>query len=156
DATNTPPAGTLRRSDYEGRARRLLPAMTVGGVLLNILGIILLKLPTTNLYISFGALFCVVVGSALFTPVVLYGLMNLAAPLTSRIFGVLGQMAPRAVTRSLSRTSIAVAALTIAVSVIVGVSVMIGSFRSTVSDWLSTTLGADIYISPMLLTVTSA
>jgi putative ABC transport system permease protein len=65
-------------------------------------------------------------------------------------------MAPRAVTRSLSRTSIAVAALTIAVSVIVGVSVMIGSFRTTVSDWLSTTLGADVYISPMLLTVTSA
>src|SRR6185369_6766488 len=72
------------------------------------------------------------------------------------IFGVLGRMAPRAVTRSLSRTSIAVAALTIAVSVIVGVSVMIGSFRTTVSDWLDTTLGADIFISPPLLTVISA
>jgi putative ABC transport system permease protein len=65
-------------------------------------------------------------------------------------------MAPRAVVRSLSRTSIAVAALTIAVSVIVGVSVMIGSFRNTVSDWLDNTLTADIFISPALLTVTSA
>jgi putative ABC transport system permease protein len=156
DATNTPPAGTLRRSDYEGRARRLLPIMTIGAVVLNGLGFVLLKLPTTNLYLSFGALFCVVIGSALFTPAVLYGLMNLVTPITNRLFGVLGRMAPRAVTRSLSRTSIAVAALTIAVSVIVGVSVMIGSFRSTVSDWLSTTLGADVYISPMLLTVTSA
>jgi putative ABC transport system permease protein len=61
-------------------------------------------------------------------------------------------MAPRAVVRSLSRTSIAVAALTVAVSVIVGVSVMIGSFRNTVASWLDTTLGADIYISPPLLT----
>jgi putative ABC transport system permease protein len=156
DATTTPPAGTLRRSEFEGRARRLLPAMTAGGFILNILGLILLRLPTTNLYLSFTALFCVVIGSALFTPVVLVGLMNLATPITSRIFGVLGRMAPRAVTRSLSRTSIAVAALTIAVSVIVGVSVMIGSFRNTVSDWLDTTLGADIYVSPMLLTVTSA
>ncbi|MFN8448294.1 MAG: hypothetical protein U0521_06820 [Anaerolineae bacterium] len=30
---------------------------------------------------------------------------------------------------------------------IVGVSVMIDSFRSTVGDWLDTTLGADIYIA---------
>ncbi|NOG48331.1 MAG: ABC transporter permease [Chloroflexi bacterium] len=36
-------------------------------------------------------------------------------------------------------------------SVIVGVSVMISSFRSTVADWLETTLGADIYISSPLL-----
>jgi putative ABC transport system permease protein len=63
-------------------------------------------------------------------------------------------MAPRAVIRSHSRTSIAVAALTVAVSVIVGVSVMIGSFRNTVADWLDTTLGADIYLSPPLITAT--
>jgi putative ABC transport system permease protein len=76
--------------------------------------------------------------------------------LTQCIFGVLGRMAPRAVVRSLSRTAVAVAALTIAISVIVGVSVMIASFRSTVADWLDTTLGADIYISPPLLTANRA
>ncbi len=156
DATRTPPAGTLRRSDVEARALRLVPTMTVGAVLLNLLGLVLLRLPTTNLFISFGALFCIVIGSALFTPIVLIVLMRLFTPVTDRLFGVLGRMAPRAVVRSLSRTSIAVAALTIAVSVIVGVSLMIGSFRNTVSDWLSLTLGADIYISPPLLTVTSA
>jgi putative ABC transport system permease protein len=156
EATRTPPAGTLRRSDFEGRARRLLPVMTLAAVVLNFLGLVLLRVPTNNLFVSFAALFCVVIGSALFTPVVLIALMNLFTPLADRIFGVLGRMAPRAVIRSLSRTSIAVAALTIAVSVIVGVSVMIGSFRTTVADWLDTTLGADIYISPPLLTITSA
>ncbi|HRL14675.1 MAG TPA: ABC transporter permease, partial [Aggregatilineales bacterium] len=70
----------------------------------------------------------------------------------ARLFGILGRLAPRAVARSLSRTSVAVAALTIAISVIVGVSVMISSFRSTVGDWLLTTLGADIYVSAPLLT----
>ncbi len=156
EATRTPPAGTMRRSDVEQRALRLVPLTTAGAVASNLLGLILLRVPTTNLYVSFGALFCIVIGSALFTPVVLIIMMRLAAPLTTRLFGVLGRMAPRAVTRSLSRTSIAVAALTIAVSVIVGVSVMIGSFRTTVSDWLDTTLGADIFISPPLLTVISA
>lgn len=156
EATRIPPAGTLRRSEVEQRALRLIPYMTAAALAFNLIGVLLLQIPTVDLFISFGALFAIVVGSALFTPLALIIIMRLAAPLTGRIFGVLGRMAPRAVVRSLSRTSVAVAALTIAVSVIVGVSVMISSFRSTVSDWLDTTLGADIFISPPLLTVVSA
>jgi putative ABC transport system permease protein len=49
-------------------------------------------------------------------------------------------MAPRDIVRSLSRTSIAIAALMTAVSVIVGVSIMVGSFRGTVIEWLDQTL----------------
>ncbi len=150
DATRTPPAGTMRRSDQEDTIRRLLPVITGAAAGLMVLGAILLMLPTTNLFISFGALFCVVVGGALFTPIALVGMMRLIEPLLGRWFGILGRMAPRAVERSLSRTAVAVAALTIAVSVIVGVGVMISSFRSTVADWLETTLGADIYISSPL------
>jgi putative ABC transport system permease protein len=156
DATRTAPAGALRRSDQEDTIRRLLPVITGGAVALIGLGGVLLLLPTTNLFISFGALFCVVVGGALLTPIMLVLAMRALEPLLARAFGILGRMAPRAVVRSLSRTAVAVAALTIAVSVIVGVSVMISSFRSTVSDWLGTTLGADIYISSPLLTANRA
>lgn len=152
NATQTVPAGILRRSTQETAAQKLVPVLTGLAIVLNVAGLLLLQLPTKSLLISFGALFCIVVGSAFFTPIVLIVAMRVFAPLTTRIFGVLGRIAPRAVTRSLSRTSIAVAALTIAISVIVGVSVMIGSFRSTVADWLQTTLGADVYISPPLLT----
>ena len=148
EATRTPPAGTLRRSDVELRSRRNVPLITLIAVVLLIAGFLLLQLPTRDLVISFVALFCFVLGGAFLTPLVLTVTMRFATPLTGRVFGVLGRMAPRAVVRSLSRTSVAVAALTVAVSVIVGVSVMIGSFRNTVSDWLETTLGADIYISP--------
>jgi putative ABC transport system permease protein len=63
-------------------------------------------------------------------------------------FGVIGRLAPRDILRSLSRTSVAIAALMVSVSVIVGVSIMIGSFRGTVVDWLDQTLQADIYVSP--------
>jgi putative ABC transport system permease protein len=156
DATRTPPAGTLKRSLVEQQARKLLPVITIAAVVLNIVGVLLLFVPTQSIIIAFAALFAIVIGGALFTPVVLVTLMNIVTPLTDRIFGVLGRMAPRAVSRSLSRTSVAVAALTIAISVIVGVGVMIGSFRNTVADWLDTTLGADIYISPPLLTANRA
>lgn len=152
DATRTPPAGVLRRSDVEQQAMKLVPYMTVAAVTFNIVGYLLLQVPTQNIAVGFIALFAIVFGGALFTPAILLLFMRLFAPVTRWLFGVLGRMAPRAVTRSLSRTSIAVAALTVAVSVIVGVSVMIGSFRNTVGDWLDTTLGADIFVSPPLLT----
>jgi putative ABC transport system permease protein len=156
DATRTPPAGVLRRSDVEQRALKLMPLLTFAAAVLNTLGYLLLQIPTQNIVVAFTSLFAFVLGGALLTPLVLWIFMRLVTPLTYRIFGVLGRMAPRAVVRSLSRTSVAVAALTVAVSVIVGVSVMIGSFRNTVADWLDTTLGADIYISPPLLTANRA
>jgi putative ABC transport system permease protein len=156
DATRTPPAGAMRRSEVELGARRLLPFITGAAVVLNGLGLLLLALPTQNIFVAFFALFCIIVGGAFFTPVVLVAAMRVLTPVSGRLFGILGRMAPRAVSRSLSRTSVAVAALTVAVSVIVGVSVMIGSFRNTVSDWLGTTLGADIYISPPNLVANQA
>jgi len=148
DATRTSPSGAMKRSSFEEKTAELVPYITIGAVICLIIGYLLLQIPTTSLYVSFTALFFVIFGGALFTPGILILSMRLVTPLTDRLFGVLGRMAPRAIIRSLSRTSIAVAALTIAVSVIIGVSVMIGSFRNTVANWLENTLIADIYISP--------
>ncbi|MGA1476090.1 MAG: ABC transporter permease, partial [Prochlorothrix sp.] len=76
------------------------------------------------------------------------GVLTLFAPLLAQLGGSIGRMAPRDILRSLSRSSVAIAALMVSVSVIVGVSVMIGSFRGTVVSWLDQTLQADIYVSP--------
>ncbi len=156
EATHTPPAGALRRSEVEQGARRLVPRITAAAVAMLIVGALLLTLPTRSLIVSFTSLFFFIVGGACFTPVVLLAVMRIATPITDRLFGIIGTMAPRAVSRALSRTSVAVAALTVAISVIVGVGVMIGSFRGTVEDWLNNTLGADIYISPPNLVASRA
>ena len=148
EATRTPPVGVLRRSSVERGTRRLIPFITSAAVLCNVAGLVLLQLPDTDIIFSFVALFLILVGCAMLTPLALIAILRVVAPVSARFFGVLGRMAARAVLRSLSRTSVAVAALTLAVSVIVGVGVMISSFRSTVTDWLDVTLGADIFISP--------
>ncbi len=148
EATRTPPVGVLRRSSVEQNTRSLMPYLAAAAVVFVVAGLALLQLPTTDVIVSFVALFVILVGCALMTPLALVVFMHLVTPVSGRLFGVLGRMAPRAVVRSLSRTSVAVAALTLAVSVVVGVSVMISSFRSTVTDWLDVTLGADIFISP--------
>ena len=47
----------------------------------------------------------------------------------------------------LQTTSFAVSSLTIAVSMLVGITLMVGSFRRTLEVWVDTTVRADIYIT---------
>lgn len=146
EATTTPPLGALKRSNIEDKVRRLVPFLALGGGL--VVAVAFALLPVTNLVISFTALFGIVLGFALLTPFVTQRLMDAIRPLTGKVAGVLGLMAPRSIVRSLSRTSVAIAALMVAVSVIVGVSAMVGSFRADVAVWLVNTIQADILISP--------
>ncbi len=56
-------------------------------------------------------------------------------------------MALRECSRGLSRTAIAVQALTLAMAATVGIALLIGSFRLTLTDWLQQRLSADIYLT---------
>ncbi|MFO7661664.1 MAG: FtsX-like permease family protein [Chloroflexota bacterium] len=152
EAARTEPQSTLRRSTLESRVRRLLPWLVVAWMILTTIGIGLLALRSGGLVTAFSGLFAVLIAAALLAPPVTVLLMKLVSPVTGRLLGVLGRLAPRDIIRSLSRTSIAIAALMTAVSVIVGVSIMVGSFRGTVIQWLDQTLQADIYISPPTVT----
>lgn len=150
EATSAPPAGALQRSNLEERSRQLLPWLTVAGLGSLALGAGLL-IPEWNLVVAFAGLFAVILGGALLTPLLTLGLMRVAGWLVAAQ-GVTARMAPRTITRSLSRTAVAIAALMVSVSVIIGVGVMIGSFRTTVEQWLEDVLQADIFISPPSLT----
>ena len=133
-----PPAGALKRSNVEERTRQVLPWLSLAGIGLLVAGAGLM-LPEWNLVVTFAGLFAVVIGAALLTPVLTLGMMAGVQRLVQGR-GVLMRMAPRTVTRSLSRIAVAVAALMVAVSVIIGVGVMIGSFRQTVVLWLDDVL----------------
>ena len=146
EATSVPPAGALRRSNVEERTRRLLPVISLAA--LGFLGLgALLMIPEWNLVVTFAGLFAIVIGVALLTPILTLWMMDGVQWLLRRS-GVIERMAPRTIVRSLSRMAVAVAALMVAVSVIIGVGVMIGSFRQTVVLWLDDVLQADIFISP--------
>ncbi len=146
-ATRITPASALRSADAERASRSRVDLAAAAGLVALVAGLLLTQVQARSLIFGFGALFLVLIGSILFTPAALLIAMRLLQPLTGRLFGPLGAMAPRAITRSLSRTGVAVAALALAVSVIVGVSVMITSFRDTVTVWLDGALTADIFIS---------
>ena len=147
EAASVPPRAALSRSELETKARQAVIVAAVGGLLSLGVGIGTLALSTRSLVVSFVGTSAVIMGFALLTPLTTTLFMRVATPLFGRICGALGRMAPRDVISSLSRTSIAVAALMVATSVIIGVSLMIGSFRYTVVTWLEHALQGDIYIS---------
>ena len=148
EATTVPPSNALKRSIEEARIQRLIPGLTAAGFILIVAGWGLLNIASQSLGLSFTALFTILIGAALLTPMITKLFMWLLRPVTYRLLGIIGTMASRDITRSLSRTSVTIAALMLAVTVIIGVSIMIDSFRSTVSTWLDDILAADIYISP--------
>lgn len=153
EAMLTPPRTVLRRSSVEERARRLVPMLAKIGLMMLALGTALLFWPAGinqqlgGLYLAFAALFTIIIGTALLTPLLTVAMMRLVRPALGRVFGLLGRMAARDVEATLSRTAVAVAALMIAVSVTIGVGLMVGSFRQTVIVWLEQSLGADIYVA---------
>jgi putative ABC transport system permease protein len=151
EALATQPRSTLRRSLIEERIRRLVGPIAVAGLLLAGGGGLLLLIPagadTSGIVLAFTALFAMVIGSAATVPWLLVQLMRLISVLVGRSGSLLLQMAPRDVIGSLSRSAVAVAALSVAVAVTSGVGIMIGSFRETVVSWLEQSLVADLYIS---------
>ncbi len=151
EAARTSPQSTLQRSMLESRVRQVLPWLWLAWVGLTIMGVLLLWI-RAGLVIMFAGLFAILIATTLLTPPLTALFMRVVTPIGRRLLGVLGRLAPREIVRSLSRTSVAIAALMTAVSVIVGVSIMIGSFRNTVVQWLDQTLQADIYVSPPSVT----
>jgi putative ABC transport system permease protein len=147
EVTNVPPGAGLRRSPLETQAQHWLKgAALIGGSLLTA-GILVLLMPGKSILLGFVGLTGLQVGSALLAPVFGTFLLALVRPLLGRSFGILGQLAARGIVASLSRTGVAMAALTLAISATVGIGIMIDSFRLSVSQWLLTTLQADLYVS---------
>ncbi|MCP5416912.1 MAG: ABC transporter permease [Chromatiaceae bacterium] len=147
EAARVTPIAASLRSVVEQRAHRALPWLAVTGIALAVVGVMLLVVPSQSLTLGFSALFLLIVGYSLLVPTAVVGVAHLLRPALSRWAGFIGRLAIRGITASLSRTGLAVAALTLAVATTVGMGVMIASFRSSVSDWLQQTLQGDLYLS---------
>lgn len=148
EATSVSPVDARRRSTIEASARASIPRTLALAGVCAVAGGLILAIPSRSVELGFLGLGALVFAFALATPAATLVMMAAVRPLTGGLFGFIGRMAPRDITRSLSRTAVAIAALMVALCVSIGVGVMVGSFRITVEQWLSDTLVADIFISP--------
>ena len=146
EATGAPPRVVMSRGALETSARRMVPRATGIGAGLVAGGALILALPA-GIVGGFAGLFVLMIGSALVAPAAALGLLRLLNPPIAAGFGTVGRLAARGIVAAFSRTSVAIAALMIAVSAAIGVGIMIASFREAVVSWLEGTLRADVYVS---------
>lgn len=146
EATSIPPISVMKRSNVEMSVKRLLPYIAVAGICMAVIGGVML-LGSDILVVNLGGIFGVIIGLALISPLLTVWFMRWLTPIAARMAGIIGRLSTRAVENAISRTSIAIASLMLAVSVIIGLQSMIGSFRITVETWLNATLIADVYVS---------
>jgi len=144
EAAATPPRAALSRADLEQRARGLARQAAPAGVLVLLLGSALI-VGSRGLVVGFVGLFAIILGAALLAPMAMLLLTALLRPLVRG--RPLAGLIVEGAAASLSRTGVAVAALSVAVAAVIGVSIMIESFRGSVIDWLQGSLAADYYVT---------
>ena len=146
EASSFQPRLALTRSVLERRAGRSLPIVAGLGLFAASAAVFLLMISGDNLVAGLVALFLLILGFSLVIPIAVRSCSRVLAPLAGRLVGTSGRLAISGVGASLSRTGVAIVALAVAVSATVGVSVMVDSFRGSVSEWLGNTLQSDIYV----------
>jgi putative ABC transport system permease protein len=144
EAVSVTPREALSRSGLERRARAAARWMAVSGIAVLAFGAVVL-VAWTGLVAGFVGLFAIIIGAGLLAPMASLGLGLIVARATRGRAS--GRLLAGGAVASLSRTGVAVAALAVAVASVVGVAVMIDSFRGSVVDWLRQSLRADFYVS---------
>ena len=115
-----------------------------------IVAALLSRLPAWNgiSVAGYAAVLFVVAGfSALAALIVTSASRLLRAPYRA-VFGIVGELASASIPASLRRTSIAAAALSLAIGMMVAVALMVGSFRETVRVWVDQTVSSDLWLRP--------
>lgn len=97
-------------------------------------------------WLAFGCCFLIVAGFALLIPGWLTLVRDHLHPRLAR--WPLLRMTAEQLVRSSGRNTVTIAAFMAALAMLVGVSVMIHSFRVTVDQWVGSTMQADLYVSP--------
>ena len=96
--------------------------------------------------LGYAATLFAVVATAMAAPAFVTGAIRCLRGILKRFGGAAGLIAGRSLVASLARTSVVVTALATAISMMVAVGIMVGSFRETVQVWLDSQLRADIYM----------
>jgi len=150
EAAATPAAATLREGSFvEARQPPYARLAWWGATLLAAAGGVTLWTHLARAPMGgFVAAFLVLAGFSLLAPAWTRASARLAEPLARRA-GIAATLGVRAVEEAAARASVVIAALMVAVGMLVALTVMVGSFRRTVDQWVTQTLRGDLYVEPV-------
>ena len=146
EVVTSAPRLALARSALERRARHSVRVLLLVSLVLAIGAALAIVTSSRSLLAGFAALFMLLLSAAAATPAALQALATGGARLGAR-FSLAARLACADIAASLSRTGVAIAALGMALTAMIGVAVMVESFRESLRDWLLQTMRADVYVS---------
>lgn len=146
EAASTTAATAVRRSSLESRAGKWAPRFIIFGCVW-LLVAALFYVFSENFW--GGLLVALSVGFAAicFTPSLSIWLTQRLAPASRKYAGQPGLLATRGIRAALSRTAVAIAALMLSLAMLLGMRLMITSFRATITAWVNHILEGDVYLS---------
>ena len=81
------------------------------------------------------------------SPFLLRGVARLWQPVLTRMFGVAGTLGGSFALRNAHRNGVAVSAVVIGTSLIIGVGAMVAGINSAIADWVDSTIVGDLFVS---------
>ncbi len=148
-ATATPSEAMARaRLEYDATTARGKWAWRALGCAAVSAGLCLLPAWERVPFAGYAGALGLVASAAMLTPQISATCLKAAGRLFALPFGVAGMLGARSLAASLARTSVIVAALSIATAMMISVGIMVGSFRETVDQWMEQELQADLYVGP--------
>lgn len=147
-AATSPRAASLDATLHQSTARWALPLAGAGAAFL-IFAVVLSSpgIASRSALLGFLAAFCTLGGFALATPFLTLLFARLMQKIAGRFLGIESTLASAQLQRALNRSSLVVAALMVALSMTIGLAVMVGSFRNSVADWVKTSITGDLYVA---------
>jgi putative ABC transport system permease protein len=147
NATRNEPNLVLNRITIRvPEARQIVVAAAIVFVLCNTLAWIVLD-NSTSPNGGFASISLIVIGFAALCPVAIIVLSRLGTLLIGPHRLLPERLGLRTVSATLNRTGTATAALMIATAASIGIGIMVTSFRTSVSEWLDSSLRADLYVA---------
>jgi putative ABC transport system permease protein len=140
------PVQTLRGTTAVRNAKGLAWQAALSGFAVLAVSFVLFALARTHVYFGFAGSFALLIGASLMTAVVLVYLSPVLKRLLAFLSGLPGKVAAGNIRQNLGRTAVAVAAFMVAISMSIGLSSMIGSFRQSLVWWMGTQLQAELFI----------
>src|SRR6185295_4115196 len=146
EVANSAPSLALRRSVIERRTVQASRWLLLLSAVMGTAAGAIVYFSERSLLAGFVALFLLLLTVAAITPAMLRWLAVVGARVAGR-FSPIARLALGDISTSLSRTGVAVAALGLAIAAMIGVSIMVESFRESLRAYLVHTIRADLFVT---------
>ena len=140
------PVEALRGRAAVRGSKGLAGKAAVAGAGVLVISVGLFSLAGIHVYFGFAGSFALLIGISLIAGLVLVLVHPFLKKFLALLSGLPGKVAAGNIRQNLDRTAVAVAAFMVAISMSIGLSSMIGSFRHSLVWWMGTQLRADLFI----------